>query len=195
MKTFLRALSFTLSLAALLAGAAGCGDGVSSEEKARQAYLGLDASIDRAIGLGFDGFNAASSANIPEQKGQGKITGSMLINGKVDQGASSNKTMSLTEALTDYCDDGKHTYDTDAAALPTLDMKLSKIPTGTLTGTLAGTFTVSGQIEGDVTLTLSFSGDLESASDGTGVERKPGTTHVTGTAESSYGTYDVDLTK
>jgi hypothetical protein len=195
MSTHLRHLALTLSLVALVSGAAGCGDGVSSEEKARQAYLGLDASIDKAIGLGFAGFNAASSANIPEQTGKGAITGTMLISGKVDQGASNNKTMSLNEALTAYCDDGKHTYDTDAAALPTIDMKLSKIPTGTLTGTLAGAFTVTGDIEGAVTLTLAFSGDLQSTSDGAGVERKPGTTHVTGTAESDYGTYDVDLTK
>lgn len=190
----LQPLGFLLSLAFLVSGAAGCGDGVSSEEKARQAYLGLDASIDKAIGLGFAGFNAASSANIPEQKGSGAVTGTMLIAGKVDQGASNNKTMSLTEALTGYCDDGEHTYDT-GDTLPTLDMKLSKIPTGTLTGTLAGEFSVTGDIEGLVTLNLTFSGDLQATSDGTGVERKPGTTHITGTAESDYGTYPVDVTK
>lgn len=183
-----------LSLAALVSAASGCGDGVSSEEKARQAYLGLDASIDKAIGLGFSGFNAASSANIPDQKGSGAITGTMVIGGKVDQGASSNKTMSLTEALTDYCDDGEHTYDT-GDTLPTLDMKLSKIPTGTLTGSLTGEYSVTGNIEGLVTLSLTFTGDLQPTSDGTGVERKPGTTHVTGTAESDYGTYAIDVTK
>ena len=183
-----------LSLAALVSTASGCGDGISSEEKARQAYLGLDASIDKAIGLGFSGFNAASSANIPDQKGSGAITGTMVIGGKVDQGASSNKTMSLTEALTDYCDDGEHTYDT-GDTLPTLDMKLSKIPTGTLTGSLTGEYSVTGNIEGLVTLSLTFTGDLQPTSDGTGVERKPGTTHVTGTAESDYGTYAIDVTK
>ncbi len=183
-----------LSLAALVSAASGCGDGISSEEKARQAYLGLDASIDKAIGLGFSGFNAASSANIPDQKGSGAITGTMVIGGKVDQGASSNKTMSLTEALTDYCDDGEHTYDT-GDTLPTLDMKLSKIPTGTLTGSLTGEYSVTGNIEGLVTLSLTFTGDLQPTSDGTGVERKPGTTHVTGTAESDYGTYAIDVTK
>ena len=183
-----------LSLAALVSAASGCGDGISSEETARQAYLGLDASIDKAIGLGFSGFNAASSANIPDQKGSGAITGTMVIGGKVDQGASSNKTMSLTEALTDYCDDGEHTYDT-GDTLPTLDMKLSKIPTGTLTGSLTGEYSVTGNIEGLVTLSLTFTGDLQPTSDGTGVERKPGTTHVTGTAESDYGTYAIDVTK
>lgn len=186
-------VSLSLVLAALL-GAAGCGDGVSSEEKARQAYEGLDASIDKAISLGFDGFNAASSANIPDQKASGAVTGTMTIGGKVDQGASSNKTMSLTEELVEYCDDGEHTYDT-GATLPALDMKLSKIPTGTLDGTLSGDFTLSGELEGTVTLNLAFSGDLQSTTDGTGVERKPGTTHITGTAKSDYGTFDVDLTR
>ena len=177
-----------------VASLAGCGDGVSSDEKAEQAYLGLDESIDKAIKLGFDGFNAAQSANIPEQKAAGAVTGTMLINGKVDQGASNNKTMSLTETLTDYCDDGKHTYDTDAATLPALNMKLSKIPTGTLDGTLDGDFTMKGDIEGPVKLTLTFAGDLQSSASG-GVERKPGTTHITGTAESDYGTYNVDITR
>lgn len=183
-----------LALVALL-GAPGCGDGISSEEKARIAYEGLDASIDKAINLGFSGFNAASSANIPDQNGIGDVTGTMMIGGKVDQGASSNKTMSLTEKLVDYCDDGKHTYDTDDAALPTLDMKLSKIPTGTLDGSLNGTFALTGELAGTVTLSLTFTGDLQPTADNTGVERKPGTTHITGTADSDFGTYDVDLTR
>ena len=195
MKNLPTKLSFACLFAVLAPFAAGCGDGISSDEKAEQAYLGLDESIDKAIRLGFDGFNAASSANIPEQKVAGAVTGTMTIGGKVDQGSSNNKTMSLTEALVDYCDDGKHTYDTDPAALPMLDMKLSKIPTGTLDGTLSGDFTVKGDIEGPVKLTLSFTGDLQATSDTTGVERKPGTTHITGTAESDYGIYNVDLTR
>ena len=192
-KLHLSFLAAPLAISASLL--AGCGDGVSSEEKARQAYEGLDNSVDVAIKLGFQGFNAASSANIPDQKASGLVTGTMTIGGKVDQGASSNKTMSLTEKLVEYCDDGEHTYDTDDAALPTLDMKLSKIPTGTLDGTLAGKFLLTGDLEGTVTLNLAFSGDLQATSDGTGVERKPGTTHITGTAESDFGTYDVDLTR
>ncbi len=190
----LSVLSIPLALVALL-GAPGCGDGISSEEKAQIAYEGLDASIDKAINLGFSGFNAASSANIPDQNGIGDVTGTMTIRGKVDQGASSNKTMSLTEELVDYCDDGAHTYDTDAAALPALDMKLSKIPTGTLDGTLTGKFTLTGELAGTVTLNLTFAGDLQPTADSTGVERKPGTTHITGTADSDFGTYDVDLTR
>jgi hypothetical protein len=174
--------------------AAGCGgDGVGSEADAEAAYQGLDGSIDKAINLGFDGFNAASSANIDPQSGKGDETGTMTIGGKVDQGASSNKTMSLTEALVDYSDDGKLTYDTEAA-LPVIDMKLSKIPDGTLAGTLAGTFTMSGDLKGPVILSLAFAGDLEPGS-GTAVQRKAGTTHITGTAKSDFGTYDVDITR
>jgi hypothetical protein len=176
---------------------AGCGgDGVSSAEDAERAYKGLDASIDQAIQLGFDGFNAASSANIPPQTGKGVSTGTMTIAGKVEQGSSSNKTMSLTEALTKYSIDGKLTYDTADSALPLLDMKLSKVPMGTLAGTLSGAYAISGDLSGSVTLHLAFTGDLQaSASDATKVERKPGTTHITGTADSDFGTYDVDITR
>jgi hypothetical protein len=182
-------------LAALL-GAAGCGgDGVSSTDKAKQAYDGLDASIDKAIELGFDGFNAASSANIPEQTAKGDVTGTMTITGQVDQGASNNKTMNLTETLKAYSDDKLHTYDTDPAALPTLSMKLSKIPDGTLDGTLSGKFILSGDIKGPVTLSLTFTGNLMAGTNGAKVARKPGTTHITGTAKSDYGTYDVDITR
>lgn len=189
-----------VSLLALLGAAVcaisllGCGgDGVGSDAEAEQAYKGLDASIDKAIGLGFDGFNAASNANIPPQVGNGASTGTMTIAGKVDQGASDNKTMSLTEVLEKYSDDGKLTYDTETT-LPTLDMKLSKIPTGTVTGTLQGTFTLSGELKGPVTLALSFSGDLQEGAGGE-MERKVGSTHITGTATSDYGSYDVEVTR
>lgn len=176
---------------------AGCGDGgVSSEEDAERAYKGLDTSIDQAIQLGFDGFNAASNATIPPQTGKGTMTGTMTISGKVDQGSSDNKTMSLNEALAGYSNDGKLTYDTVDASLPVLDMKLSKIPTGTIAGTLKGTYTITGELEGTVTLTLSFTGDLQPlASDASRIERKPGTTHITGTADSDYGAYAVDITR
>jgi hypothetical protein len=187
-----------LSLAVIAAlGVAGCGgDGVSSSADAEAAYKGLDSSIDQAIQLGFDGFNAASSANIPPQSGKGTSTGTMTISGKVDQGSSSNKTMSLTEALAMYSNDGKLTYDTSDSALPTIDMKLSKIPTGTVSGTVGGAYTISGDLKGTVTLHLSFTGDLQAnATDATKVERKPGTTHITGTADSDFGTFDVDITR
>lgn len=188
-------LSLFVTIAALALSGCG-GDGVSSADDAALAYKGLDASIDQAIQLGFDGFNAASSANIPPQVGKGVMTGTMTIGGKVDQGSSSNKTMSLTEALSMYSNDGKLTYATSDSSLPVIDMKLSKIPTGTVTGTLHGAYTISGDLEGAVTLSLSFSGELQaSASDASKVERKPGTTHITGTADSDFGTYNVDITR
>lgn len=175
---------------------AGCGGGVSSEEEAELAYKGLDSSIDQAIQLGFDGFNAASNASIPPQTGKGTLTGTMTISGKVDQGSSDNKTMDLNEALATYSNDGKLTYDTTDASLPVISMKLSKIPTGTIAGTLKGAYTITGELEGPVTLNLAFTGDLQPvASDATKIERKPGTTHITGTADSDYGTYNVDITR
>lgn len=174
---------------------AGCGnDGVGSDQDAELAYKGLDASIDKAIDLGFDGFNAASSANIPDQTAKGDLTGTMTIGGQVDQGASNNKTMNLTEKLVEYSDVEKFTYDT-GGALPAISMKLSKIPDGTVDGTIAGTYTLSGELKGPVTLNLTFAGDLEAGTGGALVQRKPGTTHITGTADSDYGTYEVDITR
>ena len=181
--------ALTLSLAAL--GAAGCGSGVSSTDDAKQAYEGLDASIDKAINLGFDGFNAASNANIPPQTANGMLKGKMTVSGKVDQGASDNKTMDLNEELVEYSDREKLVYDTKGE-LPLISMKLSKVPDGTLDGTMKGTFTMSGDLEGPVTLDLTFTSDLQ-AGDGTKVVRKPGTTHIQGTATSDFGTFDVDV--
>jgi hypothetical protein len=53
---------------------------------------------------------------------------------------------------------------------------------------------MTGDLKNTVTLTLSFTGMLQAGS-GTTVERKPGTTHITGTAVSDYGTYNVDVTR
>src|SRR5262245_14899995 len=133
-------------VAFILAGilsAVGCGSGVGSEEDAALAYSGLDASIDKAIDLGFAGFNAASSANIDPQTDKGDLAGTMTIDGKVDQGASTNKTMTLSEELVGYSDVKDLVYDTEGT-LPVIDMKLSKVPDGTLDGTLSGTYTMSG---------------------------------------------------
>jgi hypothetical protein len=182
----------------------GCGSGdddsnqpaVKSTADAEHAYLGLDASIDKAITLGFDGFNAATNANIAPQSASGDQKGTMTVTGQVDQGASSNKTMNLSEALAAYSDNGHLVYDTVAASLPALGMKLSKVPSGTLDGTLQGSFNVSGDLKGSVTLDLTFTGELEpNAADPTKVERKPGTTHITGTATSGNDTYTVDVTR
>lgn len=188
--------SILVSIAALAVGLAGCSDDVGSEEDARRAYMGLDKSVDKAMQLGFQGFNAASSANIDPQTTNGDKAGTLTISGKVDQGASDNKTMTLTEEMKGYSDDGEITYDTDASALPVIDLKLSKIPDGTMNGTLIGSFTMAGPLEGSVKLSLTIAGELQpTAADPAKVERKPGTTTITGTAESDYGVYDVDLTR
>ncbi len=174
---------------------AGCSNGsVHSDADAQTAYLGLDASIDKAINLGFDGFNAATSANIPTQMTTGANKGTLVVTGQVDQGASSNKTMRLDTAYTMYSDDGKTFYDTTATALPLLTMDLKNIPTGTLSGTFDGAFTMSGALKNSVTLTLSFTGNLQAGANNT-VVRAPGSTHITGTAVSDYGTYNVDVTR
>jgi hypothetical protein len=174
--------------------AAGCGNNVMSSADAQAAYLGLDASIDKAITLGFAGFNAASSANISPQMTTGTVSGTLTVTGQVDQGASANKTMRLNTAYVLYNDDNKTTYDTTPSALPALTMDLKGIPTGTLSGSLAGTFNMTGMEKGTLTLALTFTGDLQAGANNT-VERKPGTTHITGTATSPAGTYTVDVTR
>lgn len=182
----------------ILAGALfvmGCSDDVGSEEDAERAYVGLDKSIDKAFQLGFQGFNSASSANIDPQSTKGDKSGTLTISGKVDQGSSDNKTMTLTEAMSDYSDDGQITYNT-SGTLPVIDLKLSKIPDGTIDGTLNGKFTMTGELEGDVTLALTIAGQLQpTAADPSKVERKPETTKITGTATSEYGEYTVNVTR
>lgn len=178
----------------LVALGMGCGSGVASDEQARLAYLGLDLSIDKAIALGFDGFNAANSANIPPQMTVGTASGTLTVTGQVDQGASANKGMRLSETLDTYSDDGKLVYATTASALPALNMQLKGIPNGTLDGTLIGSLTVAGELSGSVQLNLTFTGTLQPGT-GTKVERKPGTTRITGTATSGAGVYKVDVTR
>jgi hypothetical protein len=194
-------------LAVLLALAA-CGSDstVSSTDSAKQAYLGLDRAIDKSINLGMAGYNAASSANIPPQTGAGDVNGTLTVSGHVDQGTSNNKEMNLTTAFAGYQDnlpiaaDGGTvvksgiTYDTNPASLPALSMSLKGIPTGTFSGTLTGPLTMTGSLKGTITLSLSFAGNLESAG-GQMIRRAVGSTHVTGTATSDYGTYTIDLTR
>src|SRR6516162_8657547 len=86
-------------LAALSAFAACGGSDVSSTADAQKAYLGLDPSIDKAITLGFVGYNAATSANIDDHSMDGGVSGTLTVGGQVDQGTSSNKTMRLVETL------------------------------------------------------------------------------------------------
>src|SRR5713226_5596965 len=72
---------------------AGCSSGVNSTADAQKAYLGLDASVDKAVTLGFNGFNTANSANISPQSTSGTVSGTITVTGQVDQGTSSNKGM------------------------------------------------------------------------------------------------------
>ncbi len=192
-----------LILLSVLLGACGSSDAVDSNEQARRAYLGIDPSIGKSLGLGFAGFNAATSANIAPQMAAGATTGTLTITGQVDQGASANKGMRLVVGMVGYSDgpfevDSNHDkidikYDTDAAAGPALTLALKNIPTGTLTGTLVGTYHLSDAIMGDVMLDLAIAGTLADGGNGT-VIRAPGTTTITGTAKQGDGSYAVNLT-
>lgn len=180
------------------------GDDIDSDEEARRAYLGLDTSIEKSITLGFQGFNAASSANIDPQSVTGTVAGNLTVTGQVDQGSSANKGMRLRVGMVDYTDgpfpindDGdtiEIIYDTDMVveSQPFLSMQLKNIPTGTLDGTLMGTYFMEGAIEGEAVLNLTFSGQLMDGGNGT-VVRVPGTTSVTGTVEANGGTFTVDV--
>jgi hypothetical protein len=203
---------FTSSLLLLVAiAASACGSsGVSSDEEARRAYLGLEQSIPKAVNLGFDGYNMATSANIAPQSAAGDSAGMMTISGQVDQGASNNKTMRLYIAMVGYTDGTLHvdtsngtvdvnlTYDTSTTVTsqPYLELKLSNVPTGAgtgnLMGSLTGTYDLHGDIEGSVDLALTLTGQI--MSDGTGaLAPVAGSTTVTGTATDGNGTYDVSL--
>jgi hypothetical protein len=183
-----------LILVAILAATACDSDSVNSVGDAQNAYLGLDLSIDKAITLGFAGFNSASSANILPQTTNGAAHGTLTVTGQVDQGVSANKGMRLFTAYENYSDDGQISYSTSSTALPALNIMLLNIPTGTLTGTLIGKVSMTGEEEGDLVLNLSFAGQLQAGASGI-VERKPGTTRITGTATSSAGTFNVDVTR
>lgn len=176
--------------------------GVNSEQEAARAWLGLDAGVTRAVNLGLDGYSAASSANIDPQMADGDLAGTMTVSGQVDQGSSDNKELRLEVALDGYLD---HTvdgdlefaviYDTNPDALPNLDVSLRGIPDGTLEGTLVGDFAMSEDLVGVVTLDLAIAGEIEPGVDDVGVAQTAGSTHVTGTATSDFGVYDVDLTR
>ena len=178
-------------------------DSVSSDEQAKQAYLGLDPSIGKSITLGFAGFNTASSANISAQTAAGDVGGTLTITGQVDRGQSANKNMRLYVGMAAYTD-GLQTADdqsvaiayatsTDPTMQPYLAMMLMGIPTGSVTGTLTGVYEMTGDLVGEVTLNLAFSGTLEAGPNNT-VVRTVGTTTVMGTAASNGGTYTVMVT-
>jgi hypothetical protein len=215
MRSNLRLPSLALSIAVALASSCSKDDDVSSEEDARLAYIGLHRMVDRTINLGMDGYNAATSANIPSQEGSGDVSGTITISGQVDAGVSANKEMRLFIDLVDYRDDILDeddevtglviVYNSDldpnsevdagvADGRPFADISLRNIPNGTFFGTLSGTFQMTGDLEGRVTLDLQLSGDIEEVPDSDGeIRRVRGTTEVTGTAESRYGIFDVDL--
>jgi hypothetical protein len=206
-----------LSLCGVLAFTSACSskDDVSSEEDARLAYIGLHRMVDRTINLGMDGYNAATSANIPSQDGTGDVSGTITISGQVDAGVSANKEMRLFIDLVDYRDDILDEddevtgiviiYNTDldpdsevdaglADGRPFADISLRNIPNGTFFGSLTGTFQMTGDLEGRVHLDLELSGQIEEVPDTDGeIRRVRGTTEVTGTAESRYGIFEVDL--
>jgi hypothetical protein len=201
MRTLLKVTLLCLPLLITNAACGDDGDEVDTEEKARRAYLLLDTMVEKAMDLGFEGFNAATSANIPSQTNTGAVQGTINVTGKVDQGASNNKGMRLFVELIDYSDD-KDDVDQPAvvyntgAQKPSLVMNLKKIPTGTMDGTLTGGFKMAGQLEGEVVLDLTLASDLEAdAGSAGGVKRKAGTIRVTGTATSAYGVYSVDITR
>ncbi|MBK7072504.1 MAG: hypothetical protein IPH44_09380 [Myxococcales bacterium] len=200
----MRPIWFALAAVPLLIACAD-DDAIDSDEEARRAYLGLDGSVAKSLALGFAGFNAATSANIPPQMTTGDAAGTLAITGQVDQGASANKEMRLYVGMVDY-DDGPFPindagdtisihYDTDAATAtqPYLHLSLRGIPSGTFTGELTGTYHLTGAIEGDATLDLTMSGALMDDGSG-GTLRMPGATTVTGTATSGDGLYQVTLT-
>jgi hypothetical protein len=200
----------SLAFGAIVLFAACANHNVNNEESAQRAYLGLDHAVDRAMNLGFAGFNAASSANIPPQTGMGDVAGTMTVSGQVDHGASSNRQMRLQTDLAGYEDvvpvaagssDASMThlvYDTggDAGAPPALGFSMMNVPNGTFTGSWTGSVAMSGDLMGIVMLNLMFAGNLQpSPTDATMIQRVPGSTHITGTVTSPYGTYTVDLTR
>lgn len=196
------------ALCVFLLGACSDGDDIDSNEEARRAYFGLDASIEKSLQLGFAGFNSAQSANIAPQMTAGTAAGMLTITGQVDQGNSANKGMRLRVGMVAYTDgdvvivqEGKDdvivniTYDTNAdiTLQPYLQLSLRDIPNGTFTGTLNGSYTMSGDLDGTAELNLSFAGKLMSNGLG-GTTRVPLMTTVTGTAKSGDGTFDVNVT-
>jgi len=189
-----RTLLCIAPVAALLLATTGCnGQALDNEAAAEIAYLGLDRAVDRMLKLGFDGFNAADSANIPPQSESGDESGTMDVSGKVDQGASANKGMQLDVVLTDYSDgpvqDTPVLYNGGPIQA---DFSLKGLPDADLSGSLSGVFTMSGDLAGTIELDLAITGKTQD--DGTGlIVRVPGSIHVVGTATSDYGVFAVDV--
>ena len=185
-----------LVLMSALVLATACADDVSSDAEARQAYLSLDPVIAQALDLGFQGFAAASSANIDVQTAAGAKGGTVAVSGKVDQCASKNKNMDLTLRLVAWTADAAIKFDTsaDAALQPKLVLSLKNLPDADLTGTLVGNFTMTGALEKSVALNLSLTGKTMADANGK-VVRKPGSMRVTGTATAGGDAFVVDVTR
>ena len=62
-------------------------------------------------------------------------------------------------------------------------------------GTLTGTFGMDGVLTGEVELDVTIAATLEAGDDGTTVQRVTGSTTVTGTATSDYGSDTIDVTR
>lgn len=198
-----RRITLGLGIAALFA--THCG-GVSNDAAARKTYVGLDRGVDRALSLAFAGFNAASSANIPPQMASGDLAGTMLVEGQVSQGSSANREMRLQVTLTDYRDMVSDNGDGGTGAA--LRLIYSKPTNGTpitmdislrppaFTGTFVGTLNMTGELEAAVTVNIAMAGQLEAVAGTTNnYQRVAGSTRITGTVTSSYGTYNVDVTR
>ena len=195
--------SFHVFAIAVLAAACSS-DSVDSNEQARRAYLGLDGSISKSLELAFTGYDAASSANIPDETGSGDAGGTIVVSGKVDQGNPAQASMSLAVALADYSD-GAVAIDThgdtitvgystgsDATTQPALGIKLNQSSGSSLDGTLTGDYTMTGDLGGSVSLDITLSGTFTGS--GTSIARVPGSTTVTGTATNSDGgVFDVNV--
>jgi hypothetical protein len=187
----------------LALGLAACGgNSIDSNEQARRAYLGLDKSISKSLSLGFAGYNAASSANIPAETAPGDASGTLTITGHVAQGNPGQSSMGLNVAMMMYSD-GKFmvddktmiqvTYDTGTSAQPSLSLKLNSSAGDSLSGSLSGDYQMSGDLQGTVTLNLQLSGTFSGTAPN--VTRTPGSTTVTGTAtNTSGGSYAVNVT-
>src|SRR5947209_8725218 len=132
----------------LLFAACGNNDSVNSNEQARRAYLGLDKSISKSLTLGFTGYAAASSANIPTETTTGDAAGMLTITGKVDQGNPNQASMTLDVGMTGYSDGDVVVNDkgdkiqvtyatsTDTTMQPVLGLKLNASAGNSITGTL-----------------------------------------------------------
>jgi len=181
---------------------------VNSDEQALRAYLGLDKSVSKCLTLAFQGYDAATCANIPTEMttGDGMPAGTLAITGQVSHGNVNEATMTLPIAMVKYNDspivvDTKNNtkltliYDTstDTTMQPVLNMKLNASSGMAIDGTLMGEYTMSGDLKGTITLDLTITGMFSGS--GTTVMRVPGSTTITGTAvNSGGGMYTVNVT-